>query len=151
MKGRKPKPRSLKLMAGNPGKRPIRDDEPDPALAIPPCPDYISDAAKDEWRRMAARLYDLGLLTEIDGPALAMYCTAWARWVRAEGMVEEKGELLVTKKKNLIQNPYRAVANKAFDQMYKMLVEFGLTPSARSRVKVDKKVAHGDSKARFFQ
>ena len=30
MKGRKPKPTRLKVISGNPGKRPINDSEPDP-------------------------------------------------------------------------------------------------------------------------
>jgi P27 family predicted phage terminase small subunit len=34
-----------------------------------------------------------------------------------------------------IQNPWLSIANKAFDQMMKLMTEFGMTPSSRSRVK----------------
>lgn len=33
-----------------------------------------------------------------------------------------------------MQSPFLAIANKAFEQMRAMLVEFGMTPSSRSRV-----------------
>lgn len=32
------------------------------------------------------------------------------------------------------QNPWLQVANKALEQMHKLLAEFGLTPASRSRV-----------------
>jgi len=35
MAGRRPKPRALKLITGNPGRRPIPDDEPEPELGRP--------------------------------------------------------------------------------------------------------------------
>ena len=38
MRGRRPKPTRLKLLTGNPGKRPLNDDEPQPQAAIPECP-----------------------------------------------------------------------------------------------------------------
>lgn len=37
-----------------------------------------------------------------------------------------------------IQSPYLAIANKAHEQMTKLLAEFGMTPSSRSRCMVAK-------------
>jgi P27 family predicted phage terminase small subunit len=36
-----------------------------------------------------------------------------------------------------IQNPMLAIANKAQEQCLKILAEFGLTPSSRSRIRPD--------------
>jgi hypothetical protein len=38
MRGRKPTPTTLKLMAGNPGKRPLNRHEPKPVTSIPHLP-----------------------------------------------------------------------------------------------------------------
>lgn len=79
---------------------------------------------------------DLGLYTDVDRAALAMYCQAWGRWVEAERELA-KGEMILTSDKgNLYQNPWLHVANRAWEQMRKILAEFGLTPSSRSRLVV---------------
>ena len=39
---------------------------------------------------MAARLKRLGLLTEIDGGQLAIYCVAYSRWVAAEDKIRAR-------------------------------------------------------------
>lgn len=136
MAGRRPKPTAVKRAAGNPGKRPLNDREPQPRAELPRCPAWLKGEARREWRRMAKELHEIGVLTTIDRAALAGYCVAYGRWMEAEKIVAEKGAVLKTTAGNLIQNPYLAVANKAWEHMMKAAVEFGLTPSSRSRVKV---------------
>ena len=148
MKGRKPKPTAVKRMAGNPGGRPLNDDEPQPDKTIPPCPDHLSQLAQEEWGREADRLYRNGLLTEIDGTALSMYCDAWARWVYAKGIVDEQGMTVTTSNGTLVQSPYVAILNKAFDHLFKVLGDFGKTPSSRVRVRVTK---GGNTKSKVKQ
>jgi len=80
---------------------------------------------------------DVGLYTDVDYAALAMYCQAWGRWVEAERKVQEQGEILESDRGGLYQNPWLHVANKAWDQMRKVLAEFGFTPSSRSRLQVE--------------
>lgn len=135
MKGRKPKPIALKRLAGNPGKRPLRE-EPQPPMpdSTPYVPRHLNDEAKREWRRIIKVLMDLGLYTEVDRAALAMYCQAWGRWVEAERELVKQGAVLTSDKGNLYQNPWLHVANKAWEQMRKVLAEFGLSPSSRSRL-----------------
>jgi len=82
-------------------------------------------------------LHPLGLVTTIDKDALAMYCVIFMRWVKAEKMVRDKGEIIKTAAGNIIQNPYLSIANRALEQLNKLGAEFGMTPSSRSRVKVD--------------
>lgn len=33
-----------------------------------------------------------------------------------------------------VQSPFLAIANKALEQMTKLMIEFGMTPSSRTRV-----------------
>lgn len=146
MAGRKPVPTNLKLLRGNPGKRPLNENEPQPANEKPRCPSHLSDPAKAEWKRMSDKLHKLGLLTEIDGAALAAYCQAYGRWVEAERNIKKYGMVLRSPDKGWpVQSPYLAIANKALEQMHKYLTEFGMTPSSRSRIVVSKQDRNDDS------
>src|SRR5690606_26210093 len=106
VRGRKPTPTHLKVLRGNPGKRPLPANEPQPKPKAPPCPAHLDAEAKREWRRMVKELEPLGLLTKIDRAALAAYCQAWSRWVQAEEMIRKTG--MIVKAPNTgfpIQNP----------------------------------------------
>jgi P27 family predicted phage terminase small subunit len=129
---------------------------PKPRRKLPRCPAFLTGTAELCWKRTAVELYDAGLLTVIDTDALAMYCKAYARWLEAEEQVAKRGTVVVTNVKrdddgniigggNYIQNPYLAIANKAMEQMLRLEEQFGMTPSARTRVKAelpaDRKIA----------
>ncbi len=157
MRGRKPKPTHLKLVSGNAGKRPLNKAEPKHALSIPTPPAELSDDAKMEWGRVAERLYRAGTLSEVDRSPLAAYCQAYGRWIQAERALSraaaanpETGGLLVeTTNGNAIQNPLVGIANKAASDMVRYAAEFGMTPSARSRIKAEGQ-APGDEADQFF-
>ncbi len=137
MQGRKPKPTATKMLAGIPGKRALNHSEPKPRVILPRPPEHLSDEEKEKWKSIVRELHPLGLVTAIDKDALAMYCVIFARWVKAEKMVRDKGEIIKTAAGNIIQNPYLSIANRALDQLNKLGAEFGMTPSSRTRVKVD--------------
>jgi P27 family predicted phage terminase small subunit len=136
MAGRRPKPTALRELEGNRGHRPLNRSEPKPS-GVPKCPPHLDKAAKREWKRISAELVTLGLLTELDRAALAGYCASWSRWVDAEENVQKFGTVIKSPKSGFpIQNPYVGVANTALDQMRRFMVEFGMTPSSRSRIQV---------------
>jgi len=138
MRGRKPKPTSIKVLAGNPGKRPVNTAEPRFRVPerTPRAPAFLSDSAAEVWRDLGKLLRDAGLFTVVDRYALAMFCAAAGRWIEAERKLKETGPVLVSRETgNLYQNPYLHIANKAWGQMRQMLSEFGLTPAERSRLK----------------
>lgn len=156
--GRKPKPTALKLVTGNPGKRSLNKKEAKVDLAQPTPPAFLNDDAKVEWGRVVGTLYKAGLLTEIDRAALAAYCQAYGRWAQAEralARMAEKDEFnraLMVKTHNgtAVQNPLVGIANKAKADMVRYAVEFGMTPSARSRVNANPDEEHEDPAKEFF-
>jgi phage terminase small subunit len=83
MRGRKPKPTHLKLVQGNPGRRPLNKQEAKPRRTVPTCPGHLNAVARREWRRVVPLLAECGLLTEVDRAPRAAYCQAWGRWVEA--------------------------------------------------------------------
>jgi len=127
MKGRKPKP--VGLSARRPEPAPSPHD-----ARLPECPPHLQGEARAEWERLGKKLVTWRLMTEIDQGALALYCTAWARWVEAEEALAKFGTVIKSPSGYPVQSPYLAIANKAMEQMTRLLVEFGMSPSSRSRV-----------------
>ena len=127
-----PVPTALKLLRGNPGKRPINRNEPCPSPDVA-IPNWLSPDAAKHWPAVAKQLHDAGLLTAIDVTALGLYCEAFARWKDANARIVKYGTVVKSPNGYPIQSPYLAIANKAHEQMTKLLAEFGMTPSSRSR------------------
>lgn len=137
MRGRKPKPTVVRSLEGNPGRRPLNDREPRVPDGVPDCPEYLDGEAKAEWFRTASVLREMGLLTKADRTALAAYCVAYSRWVEAEAQVRKYGTIVKSPDKGFpMKSPYLTVADQALETMRKLMVEFGLTPSSRSRIRV---------------
>jgi len=137
MRGRKPKPTAIKVLAGNPGRRPVNKAEPRFHVPerTPSPPAFLSPSAAEVWRDLGKLLRDAGLFTVVDRYALAMFCAVAARWMEAERKLQQTGPVLTSEAGGMYQNPWLHVANKAWGQMRQMLSEFGLTPAERSRLK----------------
>ncbi len=110
------KPTALKLLQGNPGKRPLLKNEPKPKVGCQP-PPWLNVEARVQWKRLAPRLIELGLLTEIDGDAFAALCMLTAHLA-----------VLGT-----IQGAAIAECTKELRQLWG---RFGMTPADRSKVSV---------------
>lgn len=141
-RGPKKEPTVLKLIKGNPGRRPINKREPKPNLGLPKCPAHLNEVAKLEWRRVSRELSSVGLLTKLDRASLAAYCQAWGRWVDAEVNLKKLGSpLFKTPSGYIQQSPYLSIANRALRQMKEFGASLGLSPADRGGIQVwdDKK------------
>lgn len=135
MRGPKPQPTTLKLLRGNPGKRPLNEQEPTPPDGMPECPEFLDAVAKAAWERTAAMLKQMGVLTVADGIALSALCTLYSRWVHAEEQVKKFGAVVKNPDRgHPMKSPYLRIANESLEALRKLLLEFGLTPSSRSRI-----------------
>ena len=143
-RGRKPKPTALKVLEGNPGKRPLNKNEPQPERKAPRCPSWLEPEAKKEWKRMAKTLEAIGVLTQVDKAAFAGYCQAYARWREAEEFLSKHGTIFKTPSGYIQQVPQVAIARNYLQIMKDFCSEFGLTPAARTRIRVDTESATSD-------
>lgn len=134
MRGRRPKPTRLKVLTGNPGRRPLNEDEPRPAPVIPECPPELGPVAKREWERLAGELGELQLLTTLDRAALAAYCNAYGLWIEAIEAIQKYGTMVKSPSGYPIQSPYVSIANRQAEIMMRIASEFGFTPASRSRI-----------------
>jgi len=150
MAGRRPLPTNLKKLRGNPGKRKLNDAEPDVNQKAPEMPPDLPELAQKEWTSIVPRLMQLHVLSDVDGKALAAYCFAYARWHEAEQEIERLGiiveepilggpienrEIVGYKYK---RNPAVSISHDALKLMKTYLIEFGLTPAARTRLRIEK-------------
>lgn len=138
-RGPAPEPTALKILKGNPGKRPINTDEPVVESSIPDPPAELSASALVEWDRISVELFNAGMLSGIDLAGLAAYCSIYARWREAEALLQKSGMIISSPNGYPIQSPYLAIVNKCLQQMRGYLQEFGLSPSSRSRVRAPNK------------
>ena len=145
LRGPRPTPTALKLLRDNPGRRPLNKREPRPPAVIPTAPAHLDPVARAEWRRVVRPLAAAGLVTQVDRAALAVYCTAWSRWVDAEKKLVEFGSVLASPTKGFpLLSPYLTIANTAMAQMRSFLAEFGMTPASRSRIETGEPKTGGE-------
>lgn len=136
-RGRKPKPTAIKILEGNPGKRKLNAYEPTPEQTAPQCPDWLCDEAKEEWKRLADKMEQMGILTEVDMAAFAGYCQSYARWKEAEEFISRHGAIVKTPSGYWQQIPQVSIAQQYLKDMQKFAEQFGLTPASRSRIVAD--------------
>lgn len=147
MRGKKPTPTNLKVIHGTAQLCRLNDREPKPEkLKRSVAPKSLSDEARKHWKKISKDLESCGVLTLVDQDALAVYCELYAQWMEANEMVKKKGIVIADpryadRKTEAgrpmtvpVLSPYFRASMKLADQMKQMLVEFGMTPSSRTRV-----------------
>jgi P27 family predicted phage terminase small subunit len=136
--GRPPVPTWLKELRGTLQPRQA-DGEPQPeaAIYIPP-PRELADRphASEFWEVHLPLLVKNRMITEVDMTAFAAACLAYEAWIQAEGKVKTEGEVVKTGNGYLVLSPWSTIASSRRKEFIDLLREFGLTPSSRTRIKV---------------
>lgn len=154
-RGPPPQPTNLRLLRGNPGKRSISSHEPQPKLVNPSCPSWLRPEVKAIWRRTVATIQEMRILTRVDRDALAAYCQTYARWKAAEQFLDQHGEVYPVRddKGNvrcMKQYPQARTALQLLQVLRCYQQEFGMTPSARTRVHEIPGLMRDPEDERFF-
>jgi len=142
--GRRPKPTSLKVLRGNPGKHKLNALEPKPAAGMPAKPKRISAAASEIWDEIAPLALEMGTLTRVDGRAFRTLCELEATLDMASSQKDAPGFAPFT-----IGEDYNAVPMVKVHTALKLEREtaaalrpyyekFGLEPVGRARIAVPK-------------
>jgi P27 family predicted phage terminase small subunit len=139
MQGRKPVPTHLKIVRGNPGKRPINKREPIFSGEFPAPPEWLSERARKIFGGLARRIEEMGYASASHTEALALaamrqeeveLCTE----VLNKGMTYETysskgGKIYKTR-------PEVAIRAEASRHLQSLLSEFGLSPVSATKVVV---------------
>lgn len=127
-------PTSLRITQGNPSGRPLPEREPQADRGIPAMPAMMSARAQQVWADLAPLLLQLGTLSVADGVALEALCNQIVYLREAQKSIDTDG-IIVQTQHGPRKNPAINVADGSLKQVRALLGEFGLTPSARARIK----------------
>lgn len=140
---RGPKPKPKRLPFPGPGNGASGGSAARFTPGAPPCPSWLSRAAKAVWRRTVAELTAAGVLATADRDTLAAYCCAVADLeslsarIDADGLMIEVAALdrngKPTGVKVLKPHPGLKWRQDLMLKVRQLAAEFGLTPASRTR------------------
>lgn len=143
MAGRKAIPTHLKVVRGNPGKRALNKDEPKPSAGTLVAPDWLTKAERLEFETLAERLAEIGLNSDSYTESVALAAQLQVEIIELSEVIEREGRTycVITKSGDRMvrARPEWNLRAEARRHLQSLLAEFGLTPSAATRVKVEKK------------
>lgn len=143
-------PTKLQILRGNPGKRSINKNEPQPRVITPDMPADMDAGAQAEWKRLAPELERLGLLTLVDQTFLAAYCRAASELDHCERVLATEGLTYETETGFLRERPEIKIRQMAFTRMVTCGSRFGLSPSDRTRLDTGEKEPTVDEFSTFM-
>ncbi|MGG0914707.1 phage terminase small subunit P27 family [Bacillus velezensis] len=144
---------TLQLIQGNPNKKntdelaaraehekkiKMRSDN----IKAPP---WLNKIAKKEFKRVAALLSEVEIITEADISMLAAYCNAYSQYISISEIIEKDGIMVHTEGHDEDGNPIQLIGEEHpllkrqknyYDQMKSAANDFGLTPSARAKLAI---------------
>lgn len=135
---KKHQPTALKILAGNPGKRPLNAREPkvESRGTLDKPPAHVKGAARKLWVYLLKTM-PKGVLTGLDVVQLEMYCQAYASYHEACAEVEKHGQIVLSPEKGIpMQSPWVSIRNKQAELMIKLGSSIGLDPASRAKIQV---------------
>lgn len=125
---------------GNPGQRNLHKDT-QPKLVrlfeLPEAPEYLGTYGQKEWYRTGPLLVAAKMLVESDLPAFMSYCMNIDLMINAQLDIQKNG-MTVIGHRGRVRNPAIAAFGQASTAIRGFVAEFGLSPSARSRIRIPK-------------
>jgi P27 family predicted phage terminase small subunit len=141
-RGPKPLPTALRILNGNAAHRPLPKNEPKPEKLKNTKPPFeLTERGKKIWKTISKRLEVCGLLTNIDLNALMRYCDIFDKWLLAKEMYDTKGSYYEVfnggKSCGYAKAPWAVEYRGFLRELLRLEGEFGMTPSARTRIQLE--------------
>lgn len=134
------KPTQLKVLEGGRirGDRDALDNQARPEIALPACPDWLDAKARKIWHKIGPELVKLGLLSVIDGDIFGSYAETAARYGEVCERIDTLEKCMATTPNGFeVQSVLFQLRNTLQKQLVALGREFGMTPAARSSIKVN--------------
>jgi P27 family predicted phage terminase small subunit len=139
--GPRPRPTRLRLLDGaRPSKTNQHEPIPRPGDLEPP--DDMSADVRRIWDFTVKQLVGMGIDAASDRDPLVTYCEAVDKHRKASAVLARSPILVQGQKGNLVRNPALIVQRDAAHVIRQFAQEFGLTPSARTRIDSERQSAH---------
>jgi len=151
-RGPKSEPTPLKLLKGTrpdrvPTEEPVPEEGP---LELDAGPRAVSDEVQAVWDKTVAQLEGMGLGAPPDAEVLRAYCEAVVQHRRASAVLRSSGVLVQGLHGNYVRNPALQIQRDTANTLLILAREFGLTPSARTQLGLDRERPTGTGAERFL-
>ena len=146
MGGRKPVPTHLRVIRGNPGRRPLPKHEPRPDADLSESPAYLSERQRRAWTYAIANSVP-GLLKRNDVGTLAGYIIAQETVAECNERLADSGLVITSSTKAgpiSVGSPYERIRRQNIALMVKLASELGFTPASRTRIEIIPDVTQDD-------
>lgn len=133
-------PTQIKVLEGSRirADRDALKEQARPALEMPPCPEWLDAKARKLWHKIGPQLVSLGLLSVIDGDIFGGYVETAARYGEVCERLDSIEKMMATTPNGFeVQSVLFQLRNTLQKQMVALGREFGMTPAARSSIKVN--------------
>jgi len=106
-------------------------------MGLPDCPVWLPKNAKKYWKKIGPELAKSGLIAKVDSAMFSAHCDSVGKFEEVTRLLAELDDCLEkTPQGFTVQSAMFTVRNKLWDQVKSSAQEFGLSPVARSKVKV---------------
>ena len=149
--GRRPTPTALKLLRGNPSKTPIHAD-PIPPQGEIIVPSWLTEAAAKIFSAYQPILEGMQVLTVADRSASMFTSATEAEFIELEQDIQENGrsrKIFTAAGEKWAANPAVAQRSDAGKRLKSLMIEFGMSPSSRTRLETRPKADEEDPFAQF--
>jgi P27 family predicted phage terminase small subunit len=143
-RGPRPRPTQLKLLHGDRKDR-INQHEPTPRQSLPELPDGASADVREVWDYTLRELIAMKIAHAADRDALLCYCEAVVTHRKASALLAKSHVLVQGRDGGLVRNPVIQIQRDAATTIRGFAQEFGLTPSARTRIEAPDDDARADN------
>ena len=136
MKGRKPIPTALKKLRGTDQPSRINDqNQPAPISKMPPPPKWFSRTARKIYKTKSQELINQKVMSHLDIDMFVLYCNEYAIYIETSAEISKiPFNAKITETSNEVYKRIRQQNQQAWERAKAIAIEFGFTPSARSRV-----------------
>jgi P27 family predicted phage terminase small subunit len=156
--GQHPTPTAILALRGS-SKANRKVGEPPAPEGRPGKPDWVQGEAAKIWRRLVRNLAAMNLATPVDWAAVGRYCVNLARWIEVQTLLNVQAKNLPT-----YATPYKDErgqivkwvplpgvnhAQKLESSLVQFERQFGLTPSARRALAVDKESDPNENRGKY--
>jgi P27 family predicted phage terminase small subunit len=149
-RGPAPVPTKIKIARGTLRSR--NKTEPQPPASGVAMPGHLGEVAAARWRELLPLLQAVRVMTDADVEALARYCDTYEWWLATRAKLRKDGDTYPILNdggeiRYIAQRPEVSIAHKLATQLRQLEQDFGLNPSARTSLHVEKPKADGDDEA----
>lgn len=145
-KGRKPIPTEQKRLKGTLRKSRENANEPKPMMVVeyPSPPERLNDFAISIWHKTVPELKQMGVLARVDMEHLTAYCIEMGRYNEANQLIKKNGSPITKSPSGYAMiHPWYTVARQSLKAATEIGALFGITPSARTKISVNKEQKKG--------